>query len=792
MKSHKKHTIATAVLAATLGSPTITQAQMLEEVVVTATKRAAGLQDVPIAISVVGGEKLEQFGVTELDELSAYLPNVHIGETGGNSIIFIRGIGSGNNTGFEQSVGTFIDGVYFGRSRNARAAFLDIERVEVLKGPQSTLFGKNTIAGAINITTAQPEDAFGAYIDAGYETELEGVSMTGMVTGAISDTVRGRLVAKHYEREGWMDNQFRAPAGSGLSDGDNGASQENDIIRGTLVWDATDNLTLNLKAEYGEFYTEGSLSKFLIEEPTPTVTGFTSAELHGWNDPDYAKTVGQNYRQSQTGGFPGRHIEDDMDNSILQLTADYAMGEYSLRSISAFTEYEFDNCIDVDYSSIDLADQCVGESHEQFTQEFLLSSPLGQNVEWLAGLYYQDATLDVDNTLGLAWSGLPPVEALVLSLVGPLPSTSLDAMHQTQLQQNTETWSAFASFTWHITDRFRTIVGLRYSDDEKDIDKENLTTALAGPGTSVLPDAVLNSIYTSALPLFTNHAYKLDRSEDHTTGDLKFQYDLTDEIMAYFTYATGYKAGGFDTSNLRDQSREFEDETVESLELGMKMTLWDGRARVNMALFEGTYEDMQVSTFVGAGFVVGNAAESTSRGFEADFELALTDSVMLNGAFAFLDAEYDSYEDAGPTIDQQIAGMRTQDLSGETLNFAPEFSGNVGIVYSNSLTDGLDLDLGLDLLYSDEIEIAPDNDSRVTQDSYTKVNARIALVSSDGAWSVALVGKNLTDEDTYNWTNDGTLSGAGLGLGINLMEDRTYFAQFEAPRTFEIQARYNF
>jgi outer membrane receptor protein involved in Fe transport len=781
-----------AVLATTIGSAGLAQAQMLEEVIVTATKRAEGLQDVPIAMSVVSGEKLEKFGVTELDELSAYLPNVHIGETGGNSIIFIRGIGSGNNTGFEQSVGTFIDGVYFGRSRNARAAFLDIERVEVLKGPQSTLFGKNTIAGAINITSAQPEEEFGGYIDAGYETELEGTSVTAMVTGAMSDTVRGRLVAKHYERDGWTENQFRAPAGSGLSNGKDGASQENDIIRGTLVWDATDNLTLNFKAEYGEFNTEGSLSKFLIEEPTPTVTGFTSTELHGWNDPDYARTVGFNYDQSQTGGFPGRPVEDDMDNSVLQLTAEYVMGEYSLRSITAYTEYEFDNCVDIDYASIDFADQCINESHEQFTQEFLLSSPIGQTVEWLAGLYYQDATLDLDNTLGLAWSGLPPVEAVVLGMVGPVPSTSLDVMHRTQLEQNTETWSAFASFTWHITDRFRTIFGLRYSDDEKDIDKENLTTAHAGPGTSVLPDAVLNGIYTNALPLFTNHAYKLDRSEEHTTGDLKFQYDLTDDIMAYFTYATGYKAGGFDTSNLRDQSREFEDETVESIELGMKMTLWDGRARVNMAVFEGTYEDMQVSTFVGAGFIVGNAAESTSRGFEADFEVALTDSVMLNGAFAFLDAEYDSYPDAGPTIDQQIAGMRTQDLSGETLNFSPEFSGNVGIAYSNSLTDNLDLDLGLDVLYSDEVEIAPDNDSRVSQDSYTKVNARIALVSSDGAWSVALVGKNLTDEDTYNWVNDGTLSGAGLGLGINLMEDRTYFAQFEAPRTYEIQARYNF
>ena len=238
----KRTQLAAAIaLVATVGSMQ-GHAQMLEEVIVTATKRAAGLQDVPIAISVVSAEKLEQFGITELDELSAYLPNVHIGESGGNSQIFIRGVGSGNNAGFEQSVGTFIDGVYFGRARNSRAAFLDLQRVEVLKGPQSTLFGKNTIAGAIIITTGQPEEAFEAYVDTSYETELEGKGLTGMITGPLSDSVRGRLVAKTYERNGWMDNIYPGA--------DDGASQENSIVRGTLVWDASDNLSLNLKAEH--------------------------------------------------------------------------------------------------------------------------------------------------------------------------------------------------------------------------------------------------------------------------------------------------------------------------------------------------------------------------------------------------------------------------------------------------------------------------------------------------------------------------------------------------------------
>ena len=270
-------------LAVITSTVSVAQAQnqlVLEEIVVTATKREAALQDVPIAISVVSGEKIEQFGVTELDELAAYLPGVHIGESGGNNQVFIRGIGSGNNAGFEQSVGTFIDGVYFGRARNSRAAFLDIERVEVLKGPQSTLFGKNTVAGAINITTAQPLDSFEAYVDLGHESELNGQSLTAMVTGPLSDSVRGRFVAKTYERDGWMKNIF--PGGK------DGPSQDNTIMRGTLAWDATEQLSVNLKVEHGNFKTVGGTPKETVASPSSTY-------LNGLRDPNYANATGFNY-----------------------------------------------------------------------------------------------------------------------------------------------------------------------------------------------------------------------------------------------------------------------------------------------------------------------------------------------------------------------------------------------------------------------------------------------------------------------------------------------------------------
>jgi len=771
-----KSPIAAAVALAALVSVTPSQAQTLEEIVVTATKRAVGLQDVPIAMSVVSGDKIEKFSVAELDELAAYLPNVHIGESGGTNQIFIRGVGSGNNSGFEQSVGSFVDGVYFGRARSSRAAFLDLERVEVLKGPQSTLFGKNTVGGAINITTAQPEEEFRGYVDAAYETELKGMEVTGMVTGALSDTLRGRLVGKTSERDGWMDNTFVGA--------ENGTSQDNSIVRGTLVWDATENLSFNLKAEHGQFDTRGTNAKITMASPT-------SQYLFGLNDPSFSETVNFSNKQSVSSGVAGRPIEDKTKADILQLTAEYEFGDYSLRSISAYTGYDYDKCIDVDYSSLNFIDQCVKESHDQVTQEFLLVSPMGETIEYLAGVFYQDASLDIDSNIGSFWSGIPPVEAGLfgmLGLSGVASPGDIDARLASVTAQNTETLSTFVEVTWNITESFRSIVGVRYSKDEKEITKTNTITSFTG--TSAFPDSTLVGVY-DALSFYREYDYQLTRSEEHVTGNVNFQWDVDGDTMAYFNVATGYKAGGFDVANNIDNSREFDDESVLSSELGLKMTLLDGRARVNMAYFLGDYDDVQVSSFEGSGYVVGNAAKSRVEGFEVDFDVAMTDSVTFNGGLSFLDASYDEYTNGPCTVDTKLDGSCSgatggQDLSGATLQFAPEVSGNIGVAYQASLTGSLDLHLGADVIYTDDIIIAPSGDKNVIQPAYTKVNARVAVETTDGSWMMALVCKNLTDITTFNWGNDGTLSGSGLGF------DRSYFHQLEAPRTFEFQTRYSF
>jgi outer membrane receptor protein involved in Fe transport len=304
------------------------------------------------------------------------------------------------------------------------------------------------------------------------------------------------------------------------------------------------------------------------------------------------------------------------------------------------------------------------------------------------------------------------------------------------------------------------------------------------------------------LNLGIEHEYTKSRSEDHVTGNLNLQWDVGDDTMLYFNWGNGYKAGGFDEDNSlgrefdetlgRDLST-FEDEEVDSYELGMKSTLMDGRARLNMAVFKSDYEDVQVSTFDGnAAFVVGNAAETQVEGFEADLEFAATDALILNLAIAYLDATYKSFPDAACSeklIQEWIAAGGTrptcsQDLSGKPLQFAPEYTAVFGARYDRQVGDNLDLNLGFDYSWSDDVVVANDLDPHLIQESYGKINARIALSSSDGKWTLALVGKNLNEEETFTWGNDVPLANLGFS--------ETYFRHIDPPRTFELSARYNF
>ena len=716
------------------------QAAVLEEIVVTAQKREQSLQDVPVSVSVVSGESMRGFSINRMEEMTASLPNVTVAENATQDSLTIRAIGSGANHGFEQSAGTFVDGIYYGRGRSSRSPLLDVERVEVLKGPQGVLFGKNTIAGALNITTRKPTDEFVGFIGADYFFEdNESHSVTGIVSGPMSDSMAGRLVARFANSSGYVEN---------TATGSDEPETEEVLLRGTLVLDAIDNLDVTIKAGYSKHEVDGRHMQL--------VEGGTHRATYESIDPDYEQKL--DYKRQVNNSIFGADY-DNTDAYNLSATINYQMENSTLVAVTAFVGYDYDNNIPANFAAnVDTATKRYEEEHEQFSQELRLQSDSNNSLEYIVGLYYQTETIDhfqdflFDTVQSVADGFVPP---------------SWRGKSQFDLEQETDSLAAFGQLTWHGGERFRATLGLRFTDDDKSIDFKQTTTWTVGP-----------------LP-FPTRTVDDDRNDNEWTPSLNVQFDALEDVMLYAGLSRGFKSGGFDF----ESGGQFEDETVVAWEAGMKSRLADGAVELNVAVFSSEFEDLQVSAWNGTSFVTGNAAESETQGLEMDIRWQIDENWMLSGALAYLDAEYSDFPAATCTAAQQTrynseTGDRatncSQNLSGMELQFAPEWAGTLSLDYLHGgLGNGLELAARVGLDYSDAYFAALDLDPISEQDAYTKVHARIQITSEAG-WSVALVGKNLTDEKTTTWVND-----VPFRRGA-------FFGSIDPPRTIGVQVQYEF
>jgi iron complex outermembrane receptor protein len=787
--------IAFTTLALVLAPVSQTMAQlMLEEVIVTAQKRTESLQDVPISVSAMSGKKINDQGITNLQELTLYIPNVNINQGQAQPNLFIRGVGSGTNVGFEQSVGMYIDGVYSGRGALAAVPLtMDLERVEVLKGPQGILFGKNTIGGAINITTAKPSFENEGMVDALYSDDHGEQIYNVMLNGGITDKIAGRLAVRYDGMDGWWDNELLKTQGP---------DSDNWYGRAGLLFDATDSLEVLVKYEYGDFQTD---------DPAQVV---------------YQSDQPLNFRGEDV--FP---IVDDQDKAAFDLsnssevrtdvgaiTVNWDVDFATFTSISAYSKYDRKGVTNSDFSATAALHRTLDEDFEQWSQELRLVSPGGETIDWIAGAYFEHAELDVSrvNT------------ALDASLSGPIAVPPLIALPDTtptptKFDQDSDALGIFAQATYNLTDTVRVTGGLRYNDESKDLDKVVVNEL----GARIGADAILRANPASGAIItdLRSHNWQgLDRDKDKWTWSFNTQWDATDNAMLYASVSTGFKSGGFDEaySNAGDFIRlsddiftgepngetipgadpsilEFNDETVLAYELGAKMGLLDGAAELNIAVFRSEYDDLQTSALIGDVFRVGNAGEAITQGVEVDGRWAITERLTLGGSIAYLDATYDDFKGAPCTVPQLddpaanpgclnddgsniVAGETgSQDLTDEDMLFAPEWSSNLNVTYIYPFDNGLELLTTVDMNYSDTYYSALDLDPNTEHDDFTKWNARIALNGEDDKWSVALIGKNLTDETTHVWRNK-----------VAVQNSNTYFGIPERPRSVAIQARYRF
>jgi outer membrane receptor protein involved in Fe transport len=762
MKSSNRFTRNLLAAAVAVALPGAAMAQ-LEEVIVTATKRAESTQDIPMSVQAVSGERLDAMAINDLGDLSTNIPNFSIGDGLTTNLITMRGIGSGEDRSFEQSVSMFVDGIYMPRSRQTRTPFFDADRVEILRGPQAVLFGLNSTAGAISIHSAvnNPGDSFEASITGEYETENEGASGTLIVGGSPLDNLGLRLAIKSGDSgDGYIDNNFL---------GDQGDS-ESTVARLSVVWEPTDDLRATAKYNYADYEVNGQTA-----EP---VNRFAKAVDNGDGQLNWKNSgIGEllpllSAVSGNTMSKPGA----DQEAENFSLNVDYMLGEHTLTGLFGYSDYDYNLATDLD--SVSFAglgipgvslDAVSYEEYEQTSFELRLTSPGGETLDYVVGAYYQDSTLEAEQ---------PAVTLLPPDATGQ-PVDLLERGNNF-FDQDATLWSAFASLTWNITERMRAIGGVRYSDDDKDWDRKGTCENSFDNGAN------WNEGFLGLGACTNIESAGGNVSSDEWMPELVLQYDLGDDTMVYAKYSESSKSGGAATVTIVDPDTiVFDSETAKGFEAGLKTQFADGMAEFNAVAFYTEFDDLQVKTGTVIDGrirnIVSNAGEATSQGLELDARLAATDWLTLGGALAYLDAEYDDYKGAvcntSGTLPASPDGIGC-DASGENLPFSPEWTGSAFADLSLPITSGLNLVGNLTVSYSDDYFSDGTLEPELEQESYTKYDASLGLEASSGQWNVSVIGKNLSDEEI-------NMSGQSLGAGYDI-------AYLMPPRLVVLQATWRF
>lgn len=752
--------VALACLGVAHGQEVESVSEGLEDIVVTAQKRQETAQRVPIAIQAVTGERIAEQSIAGLEGLAKLVPTLQVSSGGLSEQIFIRGIGSGSNQGFEQSTGIYLDGIYFGIARLSRLAFLDVERVEVLKGPQSTLFGKSTIAGALNIASARPrfEPAYGLTTTWQFDGGQEAV-VDGYATAPVSDSLAVRVAFSGAAGEGGFVNTYM--------DRDQ-PRQERYAGRVSLLYQPQGDTRFEALATLQASYTHGngrSQQIGLLDTRFARVVTFRDQALA--RDPSAEFTIDK-YRSAGRLGSPS--LEDYRDQAMVAtLNASYDFGAFSLKSVTGFVDADWGEHIDSDASNIQIIETYLAQDIRQFSQEFRIESNGEGPIKYIAGVYYQSNDIDV------------PVSASLYNL--GIIGTNVALRSCSSSERDETNWGVFGQATWSVTDRFRITGGARYQDAKREIDMRRQIAGI--DSCDQAPTATQLSVAGSVFGQ-VNFDESAESGDSYVTPTATIEYDIFDGGLAYLTYRTGFKSGGFDLSAGRFNPATFHyaPEKAESWELGVKMTLWDRRARLNINLFDTRFEDLQVSSFNGTGFTVGNAAEARSRGVEIQAEALLAEGFTVGLDLTYLDAKYENFPGAQCYANQATVGTgcvaNQQNLGGHVLPYSPKWSGAFRLNYETALNEWLAGFIETTVAFRSKQEVGPDGDPNRVMDGVTKLDVRLGVGQIDGNWEFALVGKNLTDEMT-----------ASFGFNVPLIAG-AYVFQVDPPRTIGAQLRLKF
>lgn len=692
--------------AMTLGVPTVGLAQeavgttgidrptVIEEIVITARKRTERAQEVPMSVSVLTGERLERAVDDGFRDIGGAFPGVSYNDSNGrNSEFSIRGLTSAGS-GSDTSIGLYIDEVFVGNEAAVSQRLFDLQNVQVLRGPQGTLFGRNTVAGAINIVTQKPEAELGGSVNVSagnYDLRQYGVTLNLPI---LDDRLMTRLNYVSRERDGFLANS--------ANPGEYGNDEDGESVRLHVLARPTDDLEILLSMDGSRDRTCENM--FTLVDGA-LHDGSDDPDVSAWDEPCGTKA----------------------DVKGASLRVDRMFDAVTFTSISAYRERDEYFLTDRDFTALPILATGLDASYRHFTQEFRVSGGEGERLNWVAGAFFFDRE-HFQNTLLQLGPGF----------LGP----GLTNLVQSVAKTDTESYAAFASGEYALTDRLKAEIGLRYTWESKSVDYVQ-TATLPIPGFGEV--APFNR--------------EVDGGEWSPTVSLA--YEFSDDSIVYGRISRGFKSGGFNAgpSSNPDQV-EFQPETLMSYETGVKAWLVDGVVQFDGNLFYMDYEDIQQSDQDGAGFFISNAASARSYGAETQASVYFSENVVLHGGLGYVNAKYEEF------------GAK----SGNYLPRAPEWTGSLSLDMSWDAGAGSVYFIP-QVLYRSDNYVDSANTEAFKQESHTLLNAALGYESA-GGWSVVAWGRNLGDERF-------TLGGFAVAPIV-------YAVTPSPPRTYGLDFRWNF
>jgi len=691
-------------------------------IVVSARRREETLQETPISLTTFDAEALTDRGISNLSGIGDFTPNLIFdqgsGNTGGStsSQIYIRGIGQADFLfTTEPGVGIYVDGVYLPRSIGSIMDLIDLERVEILRGPQGTLFGKNSVGGAINIVTRRPQTEFGGRVSATYGS-FDRVDVGGSVNlPIVTDTLLASVAFSSQDRDGYVRR---------VNDGTRLGSINSTGLRGQLLWEPTPNFEVLFSADYTRKREESIANTLIGIDQSGSLIGLYNALV--------APTLGTVYDDRFISADPFVSFGTGFNQSDLDLwgmssTATLELGAVTIKSITAYREQDAIFGADSDHSPLRFFEQSVLDQQEQFSQEFQISgTAIDDRLDWIVGaMYFHESGLDEYRVVfapGLfeALEAFPP--GIIQGLGGagnPIhPALDFDGLISSRI--NNDSYSAYGHFSFDITDQLSISGGLRYTSDEKDFDSrfDRLSAGV------------------------TTHDVETGDSWNAWTPRIGVEYDWSDDLMTYASASRGFKSGGFNgrPTNQFVAETPFAPEFVWTYELGFHSMFADRRVILNGAAFYSDYSNLQLLSITsdaqgGIVALIENAGKARIMGFELELTAMPVPGLRFDAALGYIDAEYTELD----------PGVNTITLDDDLVK-TPEWSLSFGAEYTADLSDDWQLTVRGDYAYRSTVQHVPDNNPLLEQSGYGTVNARIAFGPTDESWELAVFGTNITDE----------------------------------------------